>query len=332
MTAKLRNLQLYDIVSIDLTQPGSYRWIHTLTTLTSPIRKDLANQLAPKILDMARARSMRAGDPLREEAFAKELGVSRSPIRRGFALLEELGLAVKEPNRGFFLTCDARSVDTGKLPLEVDSFEDFYLRVVDDVLAGDIGASFFEAELMRKYAVPRGQIIKVLNRLAREGMIERNPGQGWSINAFLHDSEAHIQSYRFRMAVEPAALLEPGYVVDKAAFAKARKTQQTLLEGEIFTLSRSQLFHIGAQLHELIVRCSGNPFFLESIRRQNQLRRFMAYKSNVDRPRLIQQCREHIELLDLIESGQREQAAEFLRSHLDHVSRLKAAHEAKGVR
>ncbi|PVZ41193.1 hypothetical protein N430_02249 [Pseudomonas sp. CC120222-01a] len=54
---------------------------------------------------------------------------------------------------------------------------------------------------------------------------------------------------------------------------------------DIFTLSRSQLFQIGAQLHELIVRCSGNPFFLESIRRQNQLRRFMAYKANVDRPR-----------------------------------------------
>lgn len=312
--------------STSLAEPAGSK---TLTTVTSPIRKDLANQLAPKILDMARARSMRAGDPLREEAFAKELGVSRSPIRRGFALLEELGIAVKEPNRGFFLTCDARSVDAGKLPLEVDPFEDFYLRVVDDVLAGDIGASFFEAELMRKYAVPRGQIIKVLNRLAREGMVERNPGQGWSTNAFLHDSEAHIQSYRFRMAVEPAALLEPGYVVDKAAFAKARKTQESLLAGDIFTLSRSQLFHIGAQLHELIVRCSGNPFFLESIRRQNQLRRFMAYKANVDRPRLIQQCREHIELLDLIESGQREQAAQFLRSHLDHVSRLKAAHEAR---
>ena len=34
------------------------------------IRKDLAEQLAPKIIDMARARSMHAGEPLREEAFA----------------------------------------------------------------------------------------------------------------------------------------------------------------------------------------------------------------------------------------------------------------------
>ncbi|APO81970.1 manganese transport regulator MntR [compost metagenome] len=300
--------------------------------MTSKIKTDLAGQLAPKILDMARARSMRAGDPLREEAFAKELGVSRSPVRRGFALLEDLGLAVKEPNRGYFLTRDARDIDVRKLPLDVDTFEDFYLRVVDDVLAGEISTSFFEAELLRKYDVPRGQLLKVLNRLANEGMIERNPGQGWSINSFLHDSEAHIQSYRFRMAIEPAALLEPTYKVDSAAFAKARRIQQELLDGDIFTLSRSQLFQIGSQLHELIVRCSGNTFFLEAIRRQNQLRRFMAYQSNVDRPRLISQCKEHIQLLDLIEQGRREEAAAFLRQHLDVVSRLKAAREAQEAR
>jgi DNA-binding GntR family transcriptional regulator len=293
------------------------------------IKTDLAEQLAPKIIDMARARSMRSGEPLREEAFARELGVSRSPIRRCFALLEELGIARKEQNRGYFLTCDAKAIETSKLPLEVDSFEDFYLRVVDDVLSGDIPTTFFEAELLRRYDVPRGQLMKVLNRLANEAMIERKPGQGWEINSFLHDSKAHIQSYRFRMAIEPAALLEPGYKVDKAGFARARALQQQLLDGDIFTLSRSQLFHIGAQLHELIVRCSGNAFFLEAIRRQNQLRRFMAYKANLDRQRLIIQCTEHIQLLDLIESGKCEAAAGFLRHHLDIVGRQKTEKEAK---
>lgn len=293
------------------------------------IKKDLAEQLAPKIIDMARARSMRAGDPLREESFAKELGVSRSPIRRGFALLAELGLATKEPNRGYFLTADARGIDSRTLPLDVDPFEDFYLCVVDDVLRGDIPTVFFEAELMRKYEVPRGHLMKVLNRLANEAMIERKPGQGWEINSFLHDSKAHIQSYRFRMAIEPAAIMEPGYEVDKVAFAKARDVQQKMLDGDIFNLSRSQLFQIGAQLHELVVRCSGNAFFLEAIRRQNQLRRFMCYKANVDRPRLINQCKEHIHLLDLIESGQREAAADFLRTHLDVVGREKTDKEAR---
>ncbi|KXJ31647.1 GntR family transcriptional regulator [Pseudomonas sp. HUK17] len=291
------------------------------------MKKDLAEQLAPRIIDLARARSMKAGDPLREEAFARELGVSRSPVRRGFALLEQLGLARKEPNRGFFLTRNATTIEQAALPSEDDPYEELYLRVVDDMLRGDIRSSFFEAELLRRYQIPRGQLLKVLNRLASEAMIERRPGQGWEINTFLHDSEAHIQSYRFRMAIEPFALREPGYRIDKRAFAQARQRQQRLLDGELFTLSRAQLFEIGSSFHELLVRCSGNVFLLEAIRRQNQLRRFMAYRSNVERSRQIGQSQEHLHILDLLEGGSREEAALFLHQHLDVVSRLKAAQD-----
>lgn len=293
------------------------------------MRSDLAEQLAYKIVDLARARAMKAGEPLREEAFAKELGVSRSPIRRSFALLEELGIAVKEPNRGYFLTKNAGTIETSDRGTEAEPNEELYLMIVDDMLKGSIKSSFYEAELLRRYQVTRGQLLKVLNRLANEAMIERRPGQGWEINTFLHDAEAHIQSYRFRMAIEPCALLEPGYKVNKAAFAKARKAQEGLLNGDIFRLSRAQLFEIGSQFHEVLVRCSGNVFFLDAIQRQNQLRRFMAYRSNLDRARLIQQSQEHLHILDLIEAGKNEEASEYLRKHLDVVGRQKAARDAQ---
>ncbi|MFV3016666.1 GntR family transcriptional regulator, partial [Pseudomonas sp. KHB2.9] len=250
-------------------------------------------------------------------------GVSRSPIRRVFALLAEWDLATQEPNRGYFLKQDAGDIQESAFPLASDPFEDFYLRVVDDILAGEIPAQFFEAQLLRRYDVPRGQLLKVLNRLAGEAMVERKPGQGWELKDFVHSTTAHIQSYRFRMAIEPAALLEPGYQVNQTAFAQARQQQQALIDGGINTLSRAQLFQIGAQFHELIVQCSGNVFFIDALRQQNQLRRFMSYKANVDRSRLVTQCQEHIHLLNLIESGRREEAAQFLWRHLDEVGRLK---------
>jgi len=287
------------------------------------IKKDLALQLAPQVIDMVRARSMRAGEPLREQTFAQALGVSRSPIRRVFALLAEWDLATQEPNRGYFLKQDAGEIQASAFPLASDPFEDFYLRVVDDILAGEIPSHFFEAQLLRRYEVPRGQLLKVLNRLAGEAMVERKPGQGWELKDFVHNTKAHIQSYRFRMAIEPAALLEPGYQVNQAAFANARQQQQALIDGGINTLSRAQLFQIGAQFHELIVQCSGNVFFIDALRQQNQLRRFMGYKANIDRSRLVTQCQQHIQLLDLIESGRREEAAQFLWRHLDEVGRLK---------
>ncbi|HEE9764697.1 TPA: GntR family transcriptional regulator [Pseudomonas putida] len=292
------------------------------------IKKDLALQLAPRVIEMIRARSMKAGEPLREQTFAQAFDVSRSPIRRVFALLAEWNIAVQEPNRGYFLKQDAGQIQEATVPPVCDPFEDFYLRVVDDILNGEIPAEFFEAQLLRRYSVPRGQLLKVLNRLASEAMVERKPGQGWSLNEFAHNAQTHIQSYRFRMAIEPAALREPGYNVNQAAFAKARAQQQAMLDGEIHTLSRAQLFEIGAQFHEMIVQCSGNLFFIDAIRRQNQLRRFMSYKANVDRSRLMTQCLEHLHLLDLIESGRREEAARFLWKHLDEVGRLKTGQAA----
>ncbi|PRY04495.1 GntR family transcriptional regulator [Paraburkholderia sp. BL25I1N1] len=289
----------------------------------------LADQVAAKIIDIARTRSLRAGEHLREEALASELGLSRSPVRRGLALLVQHGIVTKEPNRGIFLAMDAHGIDIARLPFGVDPLEDFYLRVADDCLTGEIPEEFYEAGLLRKYDVPRGQLLKVLSRLANEGMISRKPGQGWRINPFLHDTDAHIQSYRFRMAIEPAALLEPTFRIDQAAFAKARAVQLDMLNGDIFKLSRPMLFKNGSEFHEMLVRCSGNRFFIEAIERQNQLRRFMEYKAATDRQRLVRQCKEHLELLDLIESGGREHAAAFMRRHLDVVSKIKAKAEAR---
>lgn len=288
----------------------------------------LADQVAAKIIDIARTRALHAGEHLREEALASELGLSRSPIRRGLALLAQHGIVVKEPNRGIFLAVDAHGIDISKLPFGADPHEDFYMRVADDCLSGEISEEFYEAELLRRFDVPRGQLHKVLTRLANEGMIARKPGQGWRINPFLHDREAHIQSYRFRMAIEPAALMEPTFRIDKAGFAKARRIQTEMLEGDIFKLPRSMLFRNGSEFHEMLVRCSGNRFFIESLERQNQLRRFMEYKAATDRQRLIRQSQEHLEMLDLIEGGSRDHAAAFMRKHLDVVSKIKAKAEA----
>ncbi len=110
----------------------------------------LADQVAVKIIDIARTRSWRAGEHLREEALASELGLSRSPVRRGLALLVQHGLVTKEPNRGIFLAIDARGIDTAGLPFGVDPLEDFYLRVADDCLTGEIQQEFYEAGLLRK--------------------------------------------------------------------------------------------------------------------------------------------------------------------------------------
>ncbi|MGA2992393.1 MAG: GntR family transcriptional regulator [Candidatus Korobacteraceae bacterium] len=279
--------------------------------------------IAARIVEIVRSRSLRCGEHLKEESFAAELGVSRSPVRKAFALLQGCDVLVQEPNHGYFLSVDAGRIDPERLPFGSDPLEDLYLQVADDLLSQKIPDEFYETLLMRQYDLGRGQLVKLLGRLAADGLLVRKPGNGWKVNPFLKDADAHDQSYRFRMAFEPTALLQPTFRVDKEAFQRTRELQLQLVNGDVFKVSRPKLFQFGAQFHEMLMRCSGNRYFLEAIQRQNQLRRLLEYRSKANRKVTLEQCCQHLELLDLIVAGKRKQAAEFLHKHLDAVRRKK---------
>ena len=87
-----------------------------------------------------------------------------------------------------------------------------------DRLAGDVPDEFTESDLIRRYGLPRGEVRDSLERLAREGWVERRPGYGWSFAPLLTSPQALSDSYRLRMALEPAGLREPSFRVDSNAF------------------------------------------------------------------------------------------------------------------
>ena len=74
-----------------------------------------------------------------------------------------------------------------------------------------------------------------------------------------------------------------------------------------------------ARFHETIVAASNNPFYLDALRRINNIRRLLAYRSFSTRDRYYGQARDHLEILDLLENGRQVEAAERLRKHLGNV-------------
>jgi DNA-binding GntR family transcriptional regulator len=153
--------------------------------------------------------------------------------------------------------------------------------------------------------------------MQHEGWLERLPGHGWEFQPTLSSPEVYEQSFRFRLLIEPVALLEPGYVLAPDVIEQLRNQQQAMLDGGIFSYTRSHTFQIGASFHETLVAGAQNPFLLDSIRRVNRLRRLMEYRITTGRSRMIQQCKEHLALLELVESGDLEAASQFLRKHLE---------------
>ncbi len=282
----------------------------------------LAGRLSTQIVDYARHQQFERGAHLTEQSLAAALNVSRSPVRRALAYLEVIGVVRREANHGYYLE-KLPPIHQAAVPSSADDAEAWYLRIAEDRLAGRLEDQVTETALMRRYRLRRGELQRILHRMEKEGWIERKPGHGWMFGALADTVEAHAQSYRFRMALEPAALLEPGFRIDPEEMARCRREQEMLLAGGFMKVSSARLFEIGSNFHETIVSFSGNRFMLDSLRRLNSMRRLLEYRAHIDRARLVGQCRQHLQLLDLLEQGQIEQAAGFLRQHLDAVRAIK---------
>jgi len=135
--------------------------------------------------------------------------------------------------------------------------------------------------------------------------------------------EAFEQAYRFRMVIEPAAMLEPTYQINRAVLEELKRLQTRMLEQDIERLPGERLMQLGTQFHEELIQFSGNPFFHQSLVRVNQMRRLMEYRSRIDRRRLYTQCREHLELIGILETGDIVAASYRMRQHLAGALRAK---------
>ncbi|SHL75087.1 transcriptional regulator, GntR family [Roseovarius litoreus] len=81
--------------------------------LFPPLARDALSQRIARILtDAIVSGQLKPGDRVAESVIARDLGVSRAPVREAGRLLESAGLLVSKANRGFFVrTIDAEDLD-----------------------------------------------------------------------------------------------------------------------------------------------------------------------------------------------------------------------------
>ncbi len=279
--------------------------------------------IAAQILEWVEAHQLQPSAHLPAQQIADDLQVSRSPVNSALAQLCEKGLVRREKNRGYFLVADriAANHELGEqLALNSpDPVSDCYFRIAEDLRLGNFPKHFTEALLRSRYDLTATQVQSLLARISREGWVSKKPGYGWEFSSMLSTPDALLQSYSLRLALEPAALLEPGYALDPKVLAQCRAAEQHLLQGGIATDTADQLHERGVNFHEALVTASANPFFIDTIRRLNRVRRVMSYRSMQDRERYREHCLQHLHILDLLEQGDREAAAQALREHLQHT-------------
>jgi DNA-binding GntR family transcriptional regulator len=285
----------------------------------------LQRRLALQIVDYIREKELQRGAHLTELALSANLRVSRTPVRAALKYLATVGAVGWNGPRGGFLV-KATAAALGKLGRGGSRPDDetLYVKVAEDYVSKHLPEQFSEADMMRRYSVSRGLLMRVLQRMTRDGVIERNPGHGWRFAALLRSSQGNDESYRFRMAVEPAALLDSGFVLDRTWAARCLRDHENILS-KPNRVSILRFFEVNADFHASLARCSGNPFFHQAVQQQNQLRRFLEYSWTLKPDRIEDSCREHLAILSALEQGDQRAAATLMRRHLQGAMRLEPA-------
>lgn len=277
----------------------------------------LQREAAGRIRELLLQRESPAGTHLPEVELSRELGISRTPVRAALALLADERLLEFHPGRGFFLRRPLRESDRDPRAGADEDAEQLAVAVARDRLRGSLADEMSEADLMRRYGVTRAVLIRVLRQLSEAGMVERRRGHGWSFLPALSDDRGLRDSYRFRMVIEPAALLEPAFRPDPAWLRSIRARHERLLAPGKDRFSAVQFFEMNAEFHEGLARASGNAFLHKAVVQQNKIRRFVNYDWTYGPDRVEVSVREHLAILDAIEAGSFEWAAALLRRHIE---------------
>lgn len=296
-------------------------------------RSALQDELARQILSEVGRDRLAPGTPIRELPLSKAFGVSRTPVRAALRVLEGMGFVTFSPGRGFTLTRAVTPGETGDEALPRSALDQLYDAIMNDRATGDLPAEVSEAALMPRYGVSRGQIRRVLMKLSDAGLARRQRGHGWRFVEALESREAVDESYRFRMIIECAALREPTFAADPVELQRLRDLHYAIIH-DVEGLDPHRWFEANSTFHEMMTLWSRNRFLIEAMRRQNALRRLSEFDAfrRLTAKRILQSSREHLAILDAIESGDRDWAASLLDRHLALAARSYQEREAREAR
>ena len=276
-------------------------------------RVDLGDRIAQWIRDEA----LQVGDRLNEQRLAEHLGVSRTPIRAALDQLEKQGFVQRRKNRGVELLA---APPVSNEPVGATDEDALLARIAHDRQRSALPDEVSEKDLMECYGESRATIKQALVRLADLGLVERRVGYRWTFTNLDWYGEARIECYRYRLSIEPAAILQPEFSLPPDWAAQMRRQHSAFLTRPWEDSLSVAFFETNAAFHEGLALASGNRFFVDAIRRLNRLRRLANYDWAYGPKRVEISCLEHLGILAALEAGDREGAAELMRKHLELAS------------
>ncbi len=281
----------------------------------------LQARLADQIVQWLKQQGAPQGFRLREAALADQFQVSRSPIRAALGLLEQQGWVESLPYRGVELRVPASELSLFEENPDESAPQDLYMAFLIDRFLSELPAAFSERELQQRYGASRSEVQRLLVQLEVDGIVQPGKGYKWLLSDNLNNAQSHYESYRCRLMLEPAALLEPEWTLDtEAVEALLERHQQAIAQPE--QVPAAQLFALSADFHELLMHCSGNRFLVAMMKQQNRLRKPSDLLSMQLHTSVEKACRRRMAILEALLQGRNREASELLRALLENDIRV----------
>lgn len=285
---------------------------------------DLSTKISTRLAQEIASGTLSPGGHIRTQEIADRYQVSRTPVRDALEALEKIGLLERFPNRGYFVVEDIPQASVEQAMAQSPEHDDEYQRLAEDWLKDRIPEIVTEQSLRQRYDLTKAKLNDILSRASREGWAERRDGYGWRLLPVAKTGEAFDQIYRFRMTIEPAAMLEPTFEIDRRVLGEQRRIQEGMLDLDVSSTPPERILNHGADFHEAIMQMSHNPFFITALERVNRMRRLMEYRTRVDKDRVVAQSTQHLQILELLEAGEIVEASYLMRRHLSGALKRKS--------
>lgn len=272
----------------------------------------LAQQVVAHVLE----RGLSPGDRLPEQSFAEACGVSRTPIRSAFKILEKQGILAWREDEGYHLALSAEGGLTDAAGQIGGQEQDLADRILADRAARRIPDAQSVSALARRYAVSRIAVLNTLKILSRDGVATQLPGRAWEFQPLIDTPRAISESLSFRLTVEPQAILAPGFQLDRMRAGALRGRIRDYLALPDPRLTAAGFRRLDIDFHMLIAECSGNRFLRGALLAHHRLRHLGDKDAAPPAFRLRQAMEEHLDILDSLERHQFELAADQMVLHL----------------
>tara|TARA_B100001750_G_scaffold52943_1_gene40201 strand:- start:140 stop:808 length:669 start_codon:yes stop_codon:yes gene_type:complete len=204
-----------------------------------------------------------------------------------------------------------------KAPIPRKSLRDsVYQMLLDGILSGQLssGQELNEVSLAKKFGVSRTPVHEAIRQLTLEGLIEQTTANKSSVVA--------LNSHSVREIYEMRKILEVAAVKRAACNIKASQLNKLIESAELLKCAledddwANQALDLDLKFHELIAEASGNKRLINEINRYRLLvRAFCRITGN--RLNLMDALEEHLVILNSIKSGNVNEAANAMSSHID---------------